>query len=226
KALDCLFRIFMQADRGFVAMRGPSGELVPRWIKTRRENTGETVRLSRTIVNMVMQQKEAILSADAVLDDRFELSQSIADFRIRSMMCAPLLSIEGESLGVIQVDTLDQRKKFAPEDLEILVAVAAQAGIAINNAQLHEQALRQRAVQRDLELAHEVQRGFLPHGPPSIPGYTFFDYYQPANHVGGDYYDYISLPDGRIAIVVADVVGHGVAAALLMAKLSAETRYC
>jgi serine phosphatase RsbU (regulator of sigma subunit) len=58
-----------------------------------------------------------------------------------------------------------------------------------------------------------------------LPGYEFFDFYQPAAQIGGDYYDYIPLPDGRLAIVVADVVGHGVAAALLMAKLSAETRF-
>lgn len=226
KALECLFRIFVQADRGFIVLRGANGELIPRWMKTRRENTGETIRISRTIVHEVMRAKEAVLSADAATDGRFELSQSIADFKIRSMMCAPLLNSEGEPLGVIQIDTLDQRKKFATEDLEILVAVAAQAGIAINNAQLYEQALRQRAVQRDLELAHEVQRGFLPSGRPRLPGYVFYDYYQPANNVGGDYYDYIELPDGRLAIIVADVVGHGVAAALLMAKLSAETRYC
>jgi serine phosphatase RsbU (regulator of sigma subunit) len=59
-----------------------------------------------------------------------------------------------------------------------------------------------------------------------LPGYAFFDYYEPANQVGGDYYDYIQLRDGRVAVVVADVVGHGIAAALLMAKLSAEARYC
>jgi phosphoserine phosphatase RsbU/P len=79
-------------------------------------------------------------------DERFEMSQSIADFRIRSMMCAPLVNSEGEPLGVLQIDTLDQRKKFVGEDLEILLSVAAQAGIAINNAQLYEQALRQRAL--------------------------------------------------------------------------------
>jgi serine phosphatase RsbU (regulator of sigma subunit) len=224
--LDCLFRIFVQADRGFIVLKGPNGQLIPRWMKTRREGQAETIRISRTIVHEVMRAKEAILSADAASDNRFEMSQSIADFRIRSMMCAPLLNSEGEPLGVIQIDTVDQRKRFETEDLEILVAVAAQAGIAINNAELHEKALGQRAVERDLELAHEVQHGFLPTHPPNLPGYAFFDYYQPANQVGGDYYDYITLRDGRVAVVIADVVGHGIAAALLMAKLSAETRYC
>jgi serine phosphatase RsbU (regulator of sigma subunit) len=103
--------------------------------------------------------------------------------------------------------------------------VATQAGIAIDNAQLHDRALRQREVERDLELAHEVQHGFLPEDRPSLPGYEFFDFYKPANLVGGDYFDYLSLPDGKTAIVVADVVGHGIAAALMMAKLSAESRF-
>ncbi|MBM3998272.1 MAG: FHA domain-containing protein [Planctomycetes bacterium] len=224
--LECLFRIFVQADRGFIVLKGPRGELVPRYMKTRRENSRESARISRTIVNEVLKAKEAILSADAASDNRFELSQSIADFRIRSMMCAPLLDIEGEPLGVIQIDTLDQRKRFEADDLEILAAIAAQAGIAINNAQLHEQALRRRAVERDLAIAHQVQIGFLPQRRPELDGYCFFDYYRSANDIGGDYYDYIQLPDGRVAVVVADVVGHGVAAALLMAKLSAETRFC
>jgi serine phosphatase RsbU (regulator of sigma subunit) len=65
----------------------------------------------------------------------------------------------------------------------------------------------------------------LPERRPELAGYEFFDDYQPADQFGGDYYDYIPLPDGRLAIVVADVVGHGVAAALLMAKLSAEVRF-
>src|SRR5262245_25920141 len=76
-----------------------------------------------------------------------------------------------------------------------------------------------------MRLATEVQQGFLPDHRPELSGYEFFDYYQPAAQIGGDYFDYIQLPDGRIGIVVADVVGHGVAAALLMARLSTETRF-
>jgi len=136
-----------------------------------------------------------------------------------------LFDSEGEVIGVLQVDTIERQKQFKQEDLEVLVSVAAQAGIAIDNANLHEEALIQREVQRDLELAHEVQRDFLPDLQPELPGYLFYDYYQPANHVGGDYYDYVTLPDNRIAVIVADVVGHGVAAALLMAKFSAEMRF-
>ncbi len=226
QVLNSLFKIFVQADRGFIALQGEDGTLVPRWSRAWREDVADTIRVSRTIVNQVMKSQEAILSADAATDSRFEMSQSIADFRIRSMMCAPLIDSEGKSVGVLQIDTLKQNKRFQQEDLEVLVAVATQAGIAIDNAQLHDRALRQREVERDLELAHEVQHGFLPEDRPALPGYEFFDFYQPANMVGGDYFDYLKLPDGKTAIVVADVVGHGVAAALMMAKLSAESRFC
>ena len=108
----------------------------------------------------------------------------------------------------------------------MLASVAWQAAFAVENAQLHEAAMRDQALKRELAVAHEVQRGFLPSAPPRIPEYDFFEFYEPANQVGGDYYDYIELPGGRLAVVVADVSGKGISASLLMAKLSAEIRYC
>jgi serine phosphatase RsbU (regulator of sigma subunit) len=224
KVLSSLFKIFLQADRGFIVLQTPDGALVPRWAQARRGD-GESIRISRTIVRQVMETKEAILSADAASDTRFEMSQSIADFRIRSMMCAPLVGADDAAFGALQIDTLDQRSRFTKEDLEVLAGVASQAAIAIENAQLHEQALSRKELERDLELARQVQRGFLPNENPGIPGYVFYSYYKPAHHVGGDYFDYVQLPDGRLAIIVADVVGHGVAAALLMAKLASEMRF-
>ncbi len=225
KILDSLFNIFVQADRGFVVLNS-DGRLIPKAFKQRRKSEEENARISRTIVNEAIKQKQAILSADAATDARFEMSQSIADFRIRSMMCAPMVNSEGTVLGVIQIDTLDQRGRFTSEDLEVLAGVASQAAFALDNAQLHERQLRQMAVQHELELAHKVQQGLLPSAPPKVEGYQFFDFYEPAYQVGGDFYDYILLPGGRIAVVLADVSGKGVSAALVMAKLSAEVRYC
>jgi serine phosphatase RsbU (regulator of sigma subunit) len=172
-----------------------------------------------------MESREAILSADASNDSRFDMSQSIVDFRIRSLMCVPLLSSDGTALGVIQVDTLDQRARFQNDDLEVLASVASQAAVAVENAQLHDLALQQQAMERDLELAHKVQQGLLPLAAPKISGYEFFDFYEPAYQVGGDYFDYVELPGGRFGVILADVSGKGVAAALLMAKLSGEMRY-
>lgn len=227
RLLDSLFKIFLQADRGFVVLRGPAdGQLLLKAMKQRRPAGEESIRISRTIVNDVLGNKQAILSADAATDTRFQMSQSIADFRIRSMMCAPLVNSDGVALGAIQLDTLDQRSRFQQEDLDILAGVAGQAAFVLENAQLHEQSLKQQSIQRDLELAHKVQQGLLPSAPPKIEKYCFFDFYEPANQVGGDFYDYIRLNNGRLAIVLADVSGKGVSAALVMAKLSAEVRYC
>jgi sigma-B regulation protein RsbU (phosphoserine phosphatase) len=227
KLLDSVFKIFLQADRGFVILRSsPEGVLIPKAVKHRRPDSEDQIRVSRTIVNQVMKTQEAVLSADAASDARFDTSQSIADLRIRSMMCAPLVNSEGISLGVIQIDTKDSRHRFQKEDLDVLASIASQAAIAVDNAQLHETSLKQQAIQRDLELAHKVQRGLLPAAPPCLCGYHFFDFYEPANQVGGDYYDYVELSNNRLAVVLGDVSGKGVSAALLMAKLSGEVRYC
>ncbi|NQT16738.1 MAG: SpoIIE family protein phosphatase [Planctomycetes bacterium] len=222
--LDSLLTIFPPAERGFIVLKGKDGEVRPQWMKVRQGHPDDTVRISRTIIHQAMEAQEGILSADAIGDERFEASESLPDIRIRSMMCVPLIDADGDSIGAVQIDTISDRGRFRDEDLEVLVGVATQASIAIDNARLHEYTLRERAIQRDLELADQIQRGFLPKAVPELPGYQFFDYYQPASHVGGDFYDYIPLSDGRLAVVVADVVGHGLAAAMLTAKMAAEVR--
>lgn len=226
KLLDSLFKIFTQADRGFVVMR-PKADGPPVVVadKARRPGGEERMRISRTIVEEAMNTKKAILSADAASDERFGMAQSIADFSIRSMICAPMIGLDGQPVGVIQIDTLNQRARFNDQDLEVLASVASQAAISIDNAKMHEQVVVQRALQRDLELARRMQRSLLPSAPPQVPGYFFFDYYQAARQVGGDYFDYVPLPGGRYAVIVGDVAGKGVPAALLMARLSADVRF-
>jgi serine phosphatase RsbU (regulator of sigma subunit)/pSer/pThr/pTyr-binding forkhead associated (FHA) protein len=227
KVLDSLLTIFPQADRGVIVLReAASGKLVPRALKHRRPELVDTVRISRTIVRGVMAAKEAILSADAASDIRFKTSESIVDFHIRSVMCAPLITSQGEVTGVIQIDTADQRNRFIRDDLEVLASVACQAAIAVENAELHETSVRDQKRSRELEVAHDVLRGFLPSRSPRIEGYDFFHFYEPANELGGDYYDYIPLPGRRLAVVVADVSGKGIPASLLMARLSGDVRYC
>ncbi len=125
-----------------------------------------------------------------------------------------MIGLDGQPMGVIQIDTLNQRARFTDQDLEVLASVASQAAISIDNAKMHEQVVAQRALQRDLELARRMQRTLLPSSPPQVPGYFFFDYYQAARQVGGDYYDYVPLPGGRYAVIVGDVAGKGVPAAL------------
>ncbi len=226
KTLESLFKIFVQADRGFIITRPQAdGPLVPVASKARREDHEDNMRISRTIVEQAMHGKKAILTADATTDARFEMAQSITDFQIRSLICAPMISSRGDSLGVIQIDTLNQRSRFTEQDLQVLAGVANQAAIALDNAQMHEEALQQQALQRDLEVANQMQHALLPTTSPQVSGYHFFEFYEAAYQVGGDYYDYVLLPEDRFAVVVGDVAGKGVSAAILMAKLSSDVRF-
>ena len=117
--------------------------------------------ISRSIVNHVLGQKKAVLSQDAGSDQNLPTSASIADLKIRSVMCVPLLTPDREALGIIQLDTSD-RKQFLQEDLDVLAAVAGQAAIAIQNAAMHESLLERERLNRDLRLAEQVQKRFLP----------------------------------------------------------------
>jgi phosphoserine phosphatase RsbU/P len=114
--------------------------------------------------------------------------------------------------------------RFTDQDLQLLAGIANQAAIALDNARLHQEALTQVALQRDMEVAKQMQRTLLPRHSPKVVGYHFFAFYESAYQVGGDYYDYMTLPDNRVAVVVGDVAGKGVPAALLMVKLSSDVR--
>ncbi len=223
--LDSLLKIFHRADRGFIILKTEAGRWDTRWKKIRGSSSADTSRISRKIVRLVMESKQALLLKDA-RTELLDPTHSVAMAQLRSVLCAPLLDSRGNALGVLQLDTLDKQRAFQQVDLELLASVAILTGIAVENAKFHEWALRQKIMERDLELAHEVQRAILPRARPCIEGYTFFDYYRPMHHVGGDYYDYIHLADGRTAIIVADVVGHGIAAAIMMAKVSGDAKFC
>jgi serine phosphatase RsbU (regulator of sigma subunit) len=225
KIVDSLFQMFRQADRCFlIQTEEGTNRLLPRVVRTRRPQDETTARFSSRIVRRCLESAQAFLTNDAPKDDRIQLSQSVVDFRIRSVMCVPLCRGDGTAFGVIQLDTQDLGKKFTPEDLKLLWGVANQASIALENARLHEDEVQQERLRRDLELAHQVQLSFLPRKLPKVAGYDFYAHYESALEVGGDYYDFIPLPQGRLAVALCDVAGKGMAAAILMARVVAEVR--
>lgn len=227
KIVDSLFQVFRQADRGFVIIADEQSKLIPKVSKTRHGKDEGTARFSRGIVNRCIETGEALLSEDATADKRFDLSQSIADCKIRSVMCAPLTGrTSGKPMGVLQLDTQDRFKKFNADDLKLLMAVAGQAAVALENAKMHENLVARAGLERDLKTAQQVQRSFLPKKSPAMQGYEFFAHYEAAQEVGGDYYDFIPLPGPRVAVMIGDVAGKGVPAALLMAKVSSDSRFC
>lgn len=224
KTMQCLFQIFPQADEGFAVLIDPESERpVVRAIQTRKKD--QEGQISRTILEYAISQKSAVLTEDVQSDQRFRSSDSIAGTRIRSLVCLPLLDQDKQPLGAIQIAAHSLVRAFNSDDLELLTAVAGQAALAIENAALHQQVLFQRDLQRDLEYAHQIQIGFLPSNRPEPKGYDFSDYYESAQSVGGDYFDYILLPRQRWAFTIADVAGKGIPAALLMARLYSAARY-
>jgi serine phosphatase RsbU (regulator of sigma subunit)/pSer/pThr/pTyr-binding forkhead associated (FHA) protein len=222
-----LLKIFPQADCVFILLNDKqTGRLEPRKYLHRDPANQESVRISRTILEKVAFSKAAIFSDDIANDSRFEPSDSIVNFSIYSIMAAPIMDYDqSEVLGVIQVDTRSRGQKFTYEDLDLLVSLAYQVAVSYQNAKLQEVAIEEQVMEREMNIARKVQMGLLPTEPPVVAGYEFFDYYKAARHLGGDYYDYIPLPDGRLIFTLGDVSGKGVSAALLMAKLSAEVRY-
>ncbi|MGL6196579.1 MAG: FHA domain-containing protein, partial [Thermoguttaceae bacterium] len=219
--LDNILRIFRQADCAYILLNNSSNKrLELKAFKHRDPHCNESFRISRSILERVSTTKSAILSDDIGNDSRFDPSESIVSYHIASVMAAPILDADQkECLGVIQVDSRSGDKKFSYNDLDLLVSIAFQMAVAIENAKLHEVVIHDKIMERELAVAHEVQRGLLPLSHPQVEGYEFFDFYQPAKYLGGDYFDYIPLPNDEIAIALGDVSGKGISAALLMAKL-------
>lgn len=186
-----------------------------------KEEIIEEVRVSRTVMDEVLKNGKSVLTADAQHDPRFA-SQTMVLSGVRSVLAVPLSVDERNIFGLIYADSPTYEATFSEEHLNILTTLASVASIRVENAALLEERLERERMERELELATEIQQRFQPAGPPELPGYQFQGISFSCYEIGGDYYDFIERRDGRMLIALGDVSGKGTAAALLMSSLHAS----
>lgn len=155
-------------------------------------------------------------------DPRVLYPQEMDREGIRSLLLIGL-KVKGRPIGVMRVYAAETRV-FDEAEVQLTEAIAAQAAIAIENARLYEAAIAKERMENELRLAAEIQGRLLPASPPQIPGFEIAAVSMPCRMVGGDFYDFLSLPDGKLGIAIADVCGKSVSGALLMAATRSAVR--
>ena len=176
------------------------------------------------IAGEVARSGAAINIPDAYADPRFypEFDRR-SGYRTRSMLTIPLIAHDGATVGVLQL--LNKLGGlFAARDEEIAGFLGTQAGVAIHRQLLLEQFAVKQRIERDLNIARDIQRGLLPRDPPVIPGFDIAGWNRPADETGGDYFDFMPLDGGGLAITIADATGHGIGPALVVSETRALFR--
>jgi len=188
-----------------------------------RAARGEGFRISGMVRDRVIKEKTSLLVRDARLDQAFAERMSIVQQQIRSMLAVPLQT-DDRVIGLIYLDSPHFVHEFTKDDLNLLTVMANVAAIRIEHTRLAEVEQAEKLLARDLEQAAVIQRQLLPASAPEVAGIDLAGYNSPCRTVGGDYYDFLAYPDGRVAIIVADVSGKGMPAALLMSSLQARVQ--
>ena len=220
--MDIVFQA-VPAERGALIMLDPKAPDQLQLKVVRNSYQDQNLQISRTIIQEVMQNQKAVLTLDAQADDRFGSAHSIQMQGIRSIICVPLWN-EKEVIGLIYIDNLISKRTFTQSDLRLIALIANMAAVKIENAILLEEQLEKRRIEEQLAVAAQIQRRLLPQVNPVIPNYEIYGVNHSCYEIGGDYYDFIWKNSGRLAIVIADVSGKGVGAALLMAAFQASIR--
>ena len=225
KLLDHLLRLFPQADRG-MAILCEVDRLVVRAQRTRRQGEASDFPYSRTIVRRALDEGVGLLSEDVGGDRKLVLSATLVSLNLRSFLCVPLFGWEDRRLGVLQLDCLRQGQVFHQEDLEMLTAIALQAGVVLQNAAYHVERIREERLHQELLMARDIQQMFLPSEfSLAGPGAELFAKCLPAREVSGDLFDFFRLGDGRFAFFIGDVSGKGMPAALFMIAVRTLARH-
>ncbi|HVF29755.1 MAG TPA: SpoIIE family protein phosphatase [Pyrinomonadaceae bacterium] len=211
------------AERCIIMLRDEKADDGMKIMVARTRGTEETlqeVRISRTVMDEVLKNGKSVLTADAQQDPKYA-SQTIALQGIRSVLAVPLSVDERTVFGLIYADSPTYEATFTEEHLNILTTLASVAAIRVENTKLLEERFERERMEHELELATEIQQRFQPSAPPIMEGYEFQGISFSCYEIGGDYYDFIPRPDGRMLIALGDVSGKGTAAALLMSSLHA-----
>lgn len=212
----------MEANRSSLFLYDEARDLL--FTKIAQKATTITVACGCGIAGSVARHRQTLCIADAYADNRFnrEVDRQTG-FRTRNILCSPMVSYDGRLIGVLQV--LNKRDgDFTDYDRIVLEALSSQAAVALDNSRLIAQYVEKQRLEQSLALAREIQTSLLPERPPKIAGFDLAGWTQPCDETGGDYYDFVELGPDKVAIVVADVTGHGIGPALLMAETRAYLR--
>ncbi len=176
------------------------------------------LKLGEGLIGQVALTGEPLYSPDVRDNPAYVNARS----ETRSEMVAPIIS-NTEVIGVFDLES-DELNAYSTDDLQVLMLLASQVAIIIEKVMLHEQLIEKKRLEGQLEVARQVQLELLPARDPQLEGYDISAYNFPTEEVSGDYYDWVKIYDDQIGLVIADVSGKGVPAALLMAFLRASLR--
>ncbi|MFP4081206.1 MAG: SpoIIE family protein phosphatase [Candidatus Aminicenantes bacterium] len=210
-------------DRGILILKeGHPPQLIPKVVRINSQNLKkQKIQVSQSIVNLALDKHSSILTHDAQADTRFKSQQSIVGSNIHSAMCVPLWNNK-EIIGIVYADRILHLEQFSDDDLRLLTLLSNLAAVKIENAKLFEESIEKEKMEKELALAAQIQKDFLPKENPELENYEIAGSNVPCYQVGGDYYDFIAIDPSRLGIVIADVSGKGVSASLLMASLRAS----
>ncbi len=203
-----------------LVMVNEAGVPIPRATRLRGKRANRQLALSRSMVDAVLRQRTSLLVRDAQSHSGMSMSESVVLERIRSAMVVPMFD-NTEVLGVLYVDSRDPDTKYGKKHLRRLALLSNLMAMKISNTRLLD---AQREKAQELEAAAQIQRNFLTGEPQSPEGYDLHVRLDSCTEVAGDLYEVLQLSSGRFLIVLGDVVGHGMAAALVMANVLAAVR--
>jgi serine phosphatase RsbU (regulator of sigma subunit)/anti-sigma regulatory factor (Ser/Thr protein kinase) len=217
----------IDADRGTLYLIDEDQDELYSYVLLEDTGTLEEIRvkIGTGIAGHVAATGQVLNIQEAYDDPRFlRVFDQMTGYRIHTILAAPMRNPQGKIIGVVQL--LNKKGGlFTARDERLLTAMSAQAAISIENARLYEQEIQQRLTNQELETARTIQKSFLPQIIPQPPGWDVAAFWRPMRKVAGDFYDFYDLPDGRLAVVIADVSGKGVPAALFMALCRTVLRF-
>lgn len=212
------------AERGFVLRRGEGGFEYALGLDADQRTLPEgEFKTSRSIVQEVAEKRLPVSMTEGISGD-FAQQESIVAMNLRAAACLPLMGIPGDAeqadlLGILYLDSTKPMHALTGLDQKILAKLASEAGNILEKLEMIRGIEERKRMEQELSLAQETQTNLLPRQIPGLPGFSIRAFSRATRYVGGDFYDFIPLADGRLAGILADVSGKGVSASLLSSSL-------
>ncbi len=213
----------LEAEQGVISLvEGDAAATTQTLVRT-SSGTGDhpPMRANEQLLGWMHLHREPIHLPDPRHDRRFTGAQWSEE--IRSILCVPLMA-RSDLIGILTVFNKKGGRSFTEADQRLLTIIAAQSAQVVENARLYEEERALLEVRQELRVASDIQTRLLPDRAPVVDGYELAGESRPAQRVGGDYFDFLEMEGGRLAVCVGDVSGKGLPAALLMSNVQASLR--